>query len=83
MSNLMHSLFSSPFCAPPWSSLLSVREELFGIERLGQHGASLAAAQRVSKSTPRVVPLQARLKQNATVLLGAYQASAKELEAGH
>lgn len=83
MSNLMHSLFSSPFCAPPWNSLLPVREELFGIERLEQHGASLAAAQRVSKSTLRVVPLQARLKQNAAVLLGAYQASAKELEAGH
>lgn len=83
MSYPLDSLFGSVFSTPPWNSVLPVREELFGLERLEQHATSLAAAQTVAKSTPRVVPLQARLKQNAAVLLGAYQASAKELEAGH
>ncbi|WP_342806278.1 glucoamylase family protein [Alteromonas sp. M12] len=83
MSNLIYFLFGSACSEPPWDSLLPVREELFGIERLEQHAVTLAAAQIVAKSTPRGVPLQIRLKQNASVLLNAYRASAKELEAGH
>lgn len=83
MLNLIHSLLSPTFTRPPWNSLLPVREELFGIERLEQHAVSLAAAQVVSTSVPPVVPLQTRLKHNAAVLLSAYQASAKELEGGH
>ncbi len=67
---------------PPWNSLLPVREELFGIERLEQHAQSLAAAQNVSDPAPRVLPLHSRLNDNASVLLEAYRASAAELESG-
>ncbi len=67
---------------PPWNSPLPVREELFGIERLEQHAQSLAAAQNISDSAPRVPPLHARLNNNAAVLLEAYRASAAELESG-
>lgn len=82
MSGIIYSLFCSKFSAPPWNNVQPVREELFGIDRLEQHAISLAKAQKVSNSTSRVVSLQARMKQNAAVLLQAYHANAKELEAG-
>lgn len=83
MSNIISSLFCSQLAKPPWNSVQPVREELFGVERLEQHAISLAQAQEVSKSTARVVSLQVRLKQNASVLLAAYHANAKALAAGH
>lgn len=67
---------------PTWNSILPVREELFGIERLKQHAQSLASAQNVSGHVPRVPTLQARLNDNASVLLEAYRASADEIESG-
>jgi cyclic beta-1,2-glucan synthetase len=60
-----------------------VREEIFGVERLEQHAASLAATQPVTSIPPVVLSLHARLKDNAAVLLAAYRASAAELESGH
>ena len=83
MSGTIQSLFCSPLSKPPWNSVKPVREELFGVERLEQHAISLAKAQKVSKSTTKAVSLQVRLKQNAAVLLKAYHANAKALEAGH
>src|SRR5690242_4863811 len=75
-----------PFCRrtlpSPWNSTAPVREELFGIERLEQHGQSLAAAQRATRQHPAVLSLHARLNDNAAVLLAAYRTSAKELESG-
>ncbi|MGH6924641.1 MAG: GH36-type glycosyl hydrolase domain-containing protein [Propylenella sp.] len=68
--------------SPVWSDKTPVREELFGVERLEQHAASLAAAQAVTTNPPAVPSLHARLKNNATVLLAAYRASATELESG-
>lgn len=59
-----------------------MRDELFGIERLEHHARSLAAAQPVTDKPPAVMPLHARLSDNATVLLAAYRASAAELEGG-
>jgi cyclic beta-1,2-glucan synthetase len=67
---------------PPWNDPSPVREEIFGIERLEQHAESLAAAQLVTTNPPRVLPLARRLSDNAAVLLGAYRASAAELESG-
>ena len=64
-----------------WSDPSPVREELFGVERLELHARTLAAAQPVAAEPPRVLSLQARLSENAKVLLAAYRASAKELEA--
>lgn len=68
---------------PPWDSLVPVREELFGIERLEQHAQSLALAQQVTDKPRRVLPLHVRLDDNADVLLAAYRASAAELEKGN
>jgi cyclic beta-1,2-glucan synthetase len=67
---------------PPWNNPAPVREELFGVERLEQHAESLAAAQAVTGRPSRVVPLQARLDDNAAVLLKVYRSSAADLEAG-
>ncbi|GAA3990300.1 glucoamylase family protein [Comamonas faecalis] len=66
----------------PWADTAPLREELFGIERLEQHARSLAAAQRVSASPPRVPSLHSRLRCNAAELLLAYRAGAAEVAAG-
>ena len=71
-----------PHVAAPWDVKSPVRGDLFGIERLEQHAQSLAAAQSVTGTPPSVLPLRARLDENATVLLAAYRASALELESG-
>ena len=51
-----------------------IRAELFSIERLEQHAASLAAAQRVSPGFEKGRTLTERLADNAKVLAGAYRA---------
>ena len=59
--------------ASPWDTEDSIREELFSIERLEEHGESLAAAQHI---TARPMPrrsLALRLRDNASVLLEAYR----------
>ncbi|MBJ7221291.1 GH36-type glycosyl hydrolase domain-containing protein [Brenneria sp. L3_3C_1] len=68
--------------SPPWHDIRPVRGELFGMERLEQHGRTLAAAQPVTSSPPAVLSLHHRLNDNANVLLAAYRASAAELEKG-
>ncbi|WP_233290641.1 GH36-type glycosyl hydrolase domain-containing protein [Shinella sp. PSBB067] len=64
----------------PWNDPAPVREELFGIERLELHAATLALAQPVTRRPPSVQSLHKRLKSNAAVLLAAYRASALEVE---
>ena len=59
-----------------------MREELFGVDRLEKHAESLAAAQGVTTTPPRVLSLHTRVKDNAKALLKAYRASALELESG-
>ena len=66
-----------------WNDPAPVREELFGVERLELHARTLAAAQPVTSSPPKVPSLHARLSENAKVLLAAYRASAREIEAEH
>lgn len=51
-----------------------IRSELFSIERLEQHAASLATAQRVSPNIERGRPLAARLEENARIIADAYRA---------
>jgi cyclic beta-1,2-glucan synthetase len=63
--------------ASPWDNDELLREELFSIERLEQHAASLAVAQEVTAHPPRRRPLGVRLSENESVLLGAYRAIAK------
>ena len=50
-----------------------IRAEIFGIERLEQHAASLAAAQQISEEPSKGRNLLARVNENATVLLDAYR----------
>ena len=50
-----------------------IRSELFSIDRLEQHAASLAAAQRVSPASDKGRPLVARLVENGKVLAGTYR----------
>ncbi|MEI9996699.1 MAG: glucoamylase family protein [Rhizomicrobium sp.] len=54
-----------------------IRAELFSVERLEQHAASLAAAQRVSPDIERGKPLVTRLDDNARVIAEAYRAIVK------
>ena len=68
--------------ASPWDSDEILRAELFSIERLEQHAASLAAAQRVTKRRITRRTLGARLRDNETVLLAAYRAIAAAIGEG-
>ncbi|MFP3341447.1 glucoamylase family protein [Halomonas sp. SIMBA_159] len=81
----MTLLFQTPFfqrvrrynaSATLWNSTAPVREELFSAERLEQHASSLAQAQVVTQTPPKVVSLSRRLNENASVLLSAYRACA-------
>ncbi|HKZ74451.1 MAG TPA: hypothetical protein VJ011_10320, partial [Steroidobacteraceae bacterium] len=68
--------------ASPWDGEEILREEIFSIERLEQHAATLAAAQQ---TTPRPVfrrSLRVRLRDNEAVLLAAYRAIAKAVDEG-
>ena len=66
--------------APPWNDKAPVREVLFGVERLEQHAETLAAEQPVTTRPPAVPSLQARLSDNAAVLLATYRESAVEMD---
>ena len=74
--------FGQPSRASPWNSEELLREELFSVERLEQHGRSLAAAQPVSAERLRGRSLRARLRDNAHVLLAAYRDIATAVYAG-
>jgi len=62
--------------ASPWDSDEILRAELFSIERLEQHAASLAAAQQVTSGRTARRTLGARMRDNESVLLAAYRAIA-------
>ena len=74
--------FGQPSRASPWNSEELLREELFSVERLEQHGRSLAAAQPVSAERLRGRSLTDRLRDNARVLLAAYRDIATAVHAG-
>src|SRR5208283_4552916 len=59
--------------ASPWNSDEILRAELFSIERLEQHAASLAVAQRVTERPIARRTLGVRLRDNEAVLLAAYR----------
>jgi len=58
----------------PWDNGEVLRAELFSIERLEQHAASLAAAQQVTRRRTTRPSLSVRLKDNESALLAAYRA---------
>ncbi len=82
MINTVLSLLTPFADSALWSDKAPIRQELFGVERLEQHAETLAEAQPVTSRPPKVLPLQKRLTQNATVLLAAYRASATHLANG-
>ena len=53
-----------------------IRSELFSIERLEQHGETLAVAQRVTEHPGAGRPMAARIRDNARVLLEVYRGTA-------
>jgi cyclic beta-1,2-glucan synthetase len=69
--------------ASPWNTEASIREELFGIERLEEHAESLAAAQQISTRSWARRSLAARLKDNEAVLLKAYRVIGGAAGEGH
>jgi len=66
----------------PWDNENSIRAELFSIERLEQHAATLAASQPVSTHRGRRPSLAARLAENEKVLLHAYRNIARAVDTG-
>ena len=78
----MSRAFGGPSRAPPWNSEELLREELFSVERLEQHGRSLAAAESATVGRLRGRTLSARLRNNAAVLLAAYRDIAAAVDAG-
>jgi len=57
----------------PWDGDELIRAELFSVERLEQHAASLALAQEVALRPGRRRSLGARLRDNESILLAAYR----------
>ncbi|MET0497820.1 MAG: glucoamylase family protein [Steroidobacteraceae bacterium] len=68
--------------ASPWNTDAIIREELFSIERLEEHAASLALAQHVTIRPVARRSLNIRLSDNETVLLGAYRSIANAVSTG-
>lgn len=65
-----------------WQDREPIREELFGIERMEKHAASLAQAQILASKTTPVLPLRDRLEQNAKALITIYRDCVQDMEAG-
>ena len=73
-------LVKSQLTAPVWADGSPVRHELFGNDRLDEHGRSLARAQRIEKGVLRSRQLLTRLDDNARALERTYRATARALE---
>ncbi len=73
LKSLLRRTFGRRPPLSPWNSGEILREELFSIERLEQHAASLATAQQVAERPTRRRSLSARLRDNESVLLAAYR----------
>ncbi len=67
---------------PPWDSDTPIREEVFGLERLEQHGESLARAQTVCHTPKNVTSLHQRLADSEQVLLSAHSVIARAVAEG-
>src|SRR5215510_12893762 len=65
-----------------WNDEQILREEIFSIERLEQHGRSLAAAQATTRKPGFRRSLGARLRNNEKALLAAYRSIARAVDEG-
>lgn len=57
-----------------------IRAELFSVERLEQHGETLAAAQTITKEPHQGRPLLSRVVENGRMLLDAYRSIARAIQ---
>ncbi len=64
----------------PWAVEEPILAELFSVERLEQHAASLATAQSITTQPRRGRPIRPRLADNGRVLLDSYRALARALK---
>ena len=68
--------------ASPWDNWEPVRAELFSVDRLEEHGRSLAVAQPVTPKPTSGHSLTARLNDNAATLLDAYRDITGAIDSG-
>jgi cyclic beta-1,2-glucan synthetase len=72
--------FRSPRApAASFAHIEPIRAELFSVERLEQHGETLAVAQRVTDHPGRGRPMAARVRDNGRALLAAYRGIASAI----
>jgi cyclic beta-1,2-glucan synthetase len=81
--SLLHRLRAYRTAVAPWDSDELIRAELFSIERLEEHAASLAVAQQVITRAAARHSLGARLRDNEVILLSAYRGIAASVAEGH
>src|SRR5947207_887611 len=74
LSSLVPRVLGWASADSPWDDGELLRAELFSIERLEQHAASLAAAQQVTRRRTARRSLSVRLRDNESALLAAYRA---------
>ncbi|HTX48463.1 MAG TPA: glycosyl transferase, partial [Caulobacteraceae bacterium] len=72
LASFVQRTFTDSGAASPWDER-PIREELFSVERLEQHGRSLAAAQAVAPKSAGGDALSARLAKNEVALVAAYK----------
>ena len=75
-------IFTHRSHASLWANENPIREEVFGQERLEQHGVSLARAQKVTLKPQLVTSLHRRLADNEQELLTAHRVVAKAIAEG-
>ncbi|WP_216849840.1 hypothetical protein [Acidisoma sp. L85] len=82
MTSFFLRAFGRARAASLWDSQATIREELFSVERLEDHGRSLAATQSITPNHTRGFPLQRRLADNGATLLGAYRSMLASIDDG-
>jgi cyclic beta-1,2-glucan synthetase len=83
LSALVRRAFGPRRAVAPWDSEELIRAELFSVERLEQHGRSLAAAQRISAEPIVRRSLGGRLRDDEAILLAAYRTIAAAVAESH
>ena len=85
-ADLLHPYLSGLFeqlsVGSHWNNEQILREEILSIERLEEHGRSLAAAQGISRQPGFRRSLGARLRNNEKALLSAYRSIARAVDEG-
>ncbi len=78
----VRGLLGSARPRPLWDDGAPIRAELFSVERLEEHGRSLAAAQAITPREVKGASLSTRLADDEAVLLAAYRDVADDIAEG-